>query len=120
MRSGELTLAIEIPPGFARDVLRGGSVQVGAWFDGAMPTRAETVRGYLQGIHQHWLTEQARERLGVTPAGLIDIQTRFRYNPDVRSLPARSEEHTSELQSQSNLVCRLLLEKKKKKNTTTI
>ena len=88
MRSGELTLAIEIPPGFARDVLRGGSVQVGAWFDGAMPTRAETVRGYLQGIHQHWLTEQARERLGVAPAGLIDIQTRFRYNPDVRSLPA--------------------------------
>src|SRR2546427_9344269 len=32
---------------------------------------------------------------------------------------ARSEEHTSELQSQSNLVCRLLLEKKKKKNTLT-
>src|SRR5688572_31374593 len=31
------------------------------------------------------------------------------------SLLARSEEHTSELQSQSNLVCRLLLEKKKKK-----
>src|SRR5688572_32674131 len=30
-------------------------------------------------------------------------------------LPRRSEEHTSELQSQSNLVCRLLLEKKKKK-----
>src|SRR5688572_31788471 len=29
--------------------------------------------------------------------------------------PLRSEEHTSELQSQSNLVCRLLLEKKKKK-----
>src|SRR2546430_13159262 len=32
---------------------------------------------------------------------------------------ARSEEHTSELQSQSNLVCRLLLEKKKKKTITT-
>src|SRR2546427_5770402 len=31
----------------------------------------------------------------------------------------RSEEHTSELQSQSNLVCRLLLEKKKKKNHDT-
>src|SRR5688572_32488642 len=31
----------------------------------------------------------------------------------------RSEEHTSELQSQSNLVCRLLLEKKKNTNTTT-
>src|SRR2546430_8977433 len=32
---------------------------------------------------------------------------------------ARSEEHTSELQSQSNLVCRLLLEKKKKKKRET-
>src|SRR2546430_7254715 len=31
----------------------------------------------------------------------------------------RSEEHTSELQSQSNLVCRLLLEKKKKKQKST-
>src|SRR5688572_32257413 len=36
---------------------------------------------------------------------------RFRSDRNVRS-----EEHTSELQSQSNLVCRLLLEKKKKKN----
>src|SRR5688572_33112855 len=35
-----------------------------------------------------------------------------------RRKPKRSEEHTSELQSQSNLVCRLLLEKKKKKHTT--
>src|SRR2546427_7950127 len=34
-----------------------------------------------------------------------------------RLLPARSEEHTSELQSQSNLVCRLLLEKKKKRQS---
>src|SRR2546427_4242239 len=33
--------------------------------------------------------------------------------------PKRSEEHTSELQSQSNLVCRLLLEKKKKKQHAT-
>src|SRR6478736_3688240 len=36
---------------------------------------------------------------------------------DERRAGGRSEEHTSELQSQSNLVCRLLLEKKKKKNT---
>src|SRR2546427_8764869 len=37
-----------------------------------------------------------------------------KFKPEVRS-----EEHTSELQSQSNLVCRLLLEKKKKKNRRT-
>src|SRR3989475_1217962 len=40
-----------------------------------------------------------------------------RLIPQLRSR-YRSEEHTSELQSQSNLVCRLLLEKKKKKNHT--
>src|SRR5438270_4205082 len=38
-----------------------------------------------------------------------------RNDADLKSF--RSEEHTSELQSQSNLVCRLLLEKKKKKQT---
>src|SRR5688572_32475564 len=38
--------------------------------------------------------------------------------PRAAMRPARSEEHTSELQSQSNLVCRLLLEKKKKKIRT--
>src|SRR2546427_4178454 len=40
-----------------------------------------------------------------------------RPRPQTGQRPAhRSEEHTSELQSQSNLVCRLLLEKKKKQN----
>src|SRR2546430_13649755 len=37
--------------------------------------------------------------------------------PLIDGRSTRSEEHTSELQSQSNLVCRLLLEKKKKKDT---
>src|SRR2546421_9034780 len=40
---------------------------------------------------------------------------RGRRDPADRSRTARSEEHTSELQSRSDLVCRLLLEKKKKK-----
>src|SRR5438309_4843487 len=40
--------------------------------------------------------------------------------PCAPSCPARSEEHTSELQSQFHLVCRLLLEKKKKNNNKTL
>src|SRR5256885_7355653 len=40
-----------------------------------------------------------------------------RGRPESLMTPARSEEHTSELQSPCNLVCRLLLEKKKKKKT---
>lgn len=88
MRSGELALAIEIPPGFGRDIMRDHKVQIGAWIDGAMPTRAETVQGYVQGMHQQWLQEQAREKMGVTMASPAVVQPRFRYNPDVKSLPA--------------------------------
>ncbi|WP_442919891.1 ribosome-associated ATPase/putative transporter RbbA [Methylobacillus sp.] len=88
MRSGELSLAIEIPPGFARDVQRGSRAEIGAWVNGAMPQRAETVQGYVQGMHQQWLQQQAQERLGVTVASAATIETRYRYNPDVRSLPA--------------------------------
>ncbi|QBR00573.1 ribosome-associated ATPase/putative transporter RbbA [Paraburkholderia pallida] len=88
MRSGELALAIEIPPGFARDVARGKPVQIGVWIDGAMPQRAETVRGYVQGMHQGWLLQQAKQRLGADAHAAVSVETRFRYNPDVRSLPA--------------------------------
>ncbi|GAB2703589.1 ribosome-associated ATPase/putative transporter RbbA [Aliiglaciecola aliphaticivorans] len=88
MRSGELALAIEIPPGFSRDVLRGQNVQIGAWLDGAMPQRAETVQGYVQGMHQHWLLAQVSERGGASMTGNASVETRFRYNPDVKSLPA--------------------------------
>ncbi|SDD30745.1 ribosome-associated ATPase/putative transporter RbbA [Paraburkholderia lycopersici] len=88
MRSGDLSLALEIPPNFARDVERGNPVQIGVWIDGAMPQRAETIRGYVQGMHAAWLADQGLHRLGVAPAAQVDIETRFRYNPDVKSLPA--------------------------------
>ncbi len=89
MRSGELSLAIEIPSGFARDVQRGTPVQIGAWIDGAMPQRAETVQGYVQGMHQGWLIDIAKTRFGQDiTAGAASIETRFRYNPDVKSMPA--------------------------------
>ncbi len=88
MRDGKLSLAIEIPPGFGRDVMRNRPVQIGVWIDGAMPTRAETLQGYVEGNHQSWLAQQARERFGVAATDNVAIQIRFRYNPDVRSLPA--------------------------------
>ena len=88
MRSGELALAIEIPPGFARGVERGAPAQIAAWVDGAMPMRAETVQGYVQGMHQGWLADQAVHRLGVKIPNPVSIETRYRYNPDVKSLPA--------------------------------
>src|SRR5207248_10135664 len=47
-------------------------------------------------------------------------RTRPRDQPRARTRPCRSEEHTSELQSPYDLVCRLLLEKKKKKKNNHI
>ncbi|BAL95181.1 ribosome-associated ATPase/putative transporter RbbA [Rubrivivax gelatinosus] len=88
MRAGEIALAVEIPPGFERDLLHGRTPTLGVWIDGAMPTRAETVRGYVQAMHLQWLATQARERLGATLAAPSSIELRYRYNPDVRSLPA--------------------------------
>ncbi|WP_255405983.1 ribosome-associated ATPase/putative transporter RbbA [Novosphingobium sp. CF614] len=88
MRRGELALAIEIPPGFGRDLLRGRQIAIAAWFDGAMPQRAETVQGYIQGLHQHWLDEQTSMRAGANSTSDISVENRFRYNPDVASLPS--------------------------------
>jgi ribosome-dependent ATPase len=89
MSTGEISLAIEFPPDFSRSVKRGGRVEIGAWVDGAMPMRAETVRGYVQGMHQSWLQEIAAQmpEWGASADPAV-IETRFRYNPDVRSLPA--------------------------------
>ncbi|KWK98262.1 multidrug ABC transporter ATP-binding protein [Burkholderia ubonensis] len=88
MRSGRLSLAIEIPPDFARNVARGRRVQIGMWIDGAMPLRAETIRGYVAGMHENWLRDEAKRRLGVSLAPAVEIAVRYRYNPDVKSLPA--------------------------------
>lgn len=89
MREGKLSLAIEIPPGFARDIAHGRHVEIAAWIDGAMPTRAETIRGYVHGIHAHWLSSKARESgRSESTTGSVRIETRFRYNPDIKSLVA--------------------------------
>jgi len=88
MRSGELAFAIEIPPRFGRDLARGRTVEIGAWVDGAMPSRADTIRSYLDAMHQQWLSQLAFRAGVTTVADTFSIETRYRYNPDVRSLVA--------------------------------
>ena len=89
MRAGEISLALEIPPNFARDAMRGENVEIGAWVDGAMPTRAETLNGYVQGMHTTWLLQKGRELYGdAAVSGSYQLETRYRYNPDIKSLVA--------------------------------
>src|SRR5205085_3845880 len=66
------------------------------------PEEARRPHAALRALAHHVSAQGARARL-----------------PDGSHVPVRSEEHTSELQSQSNLVCRLLLEKKNKSKTHT-
>src|SRR2546430_12486239 len=61
----------------------------------------------------HTMTGESK----IAPWARSDTSNRAPAGPTPAT--ARSEEHTSELQSQSNLVCRLLLEKKKKKSIHT-
>jgi len=90
MRNGEISLAIEIPPGFGRDVARGrATAEIGAWIDGAMPSRAETVLGYVRGMHAAWLQQKSRALRGDTGAAPdFQLAVRYRYNPNLASLVA--------------------------------
>lgn len=87
LRRGEISLAVEIPPGFGRDLKRGASPQVAFWVDGAMPSRAQTIIGYVQGIHATYL-QQLAQASGNDDSRPVEVALRYRYNPDVRSLPA--------------------------------
>ena len=88
MKSGELSLAVEIPPEFSQKLHKGEQVEIGAWIDGAMPSRAETIQGYVTGIHLKWLLQQASQASQVQSTSSINVESRYLYNPDVRSLVA--------------------------------
>lgn len=88
MRSGQISLAIEIPPNFGRDLKRGDRPEIGAWVDGAMPTRAETIQGYVKGMHNEYLQRLAQYSSQPQAASAAAVEVRYRYNPDVESLKA--------------------------------
>jgi len=89
MRSGELSVALEIPFDYGRDLRRGRRPEIGVWIDGSMPYRGETVRGYVQGLHYQYLNDVAA-RVGMAQllALPIDIEARYRYNQDFKSIYA--------------------------------
>ena len=86
LKSGAIKAAIEIPPGFGRDLAAGRPVWIGAWVDGAMPYRAETIRGYLEAMHQLYLSDPAVTRAQAAAPARIEI--RFKYNQNFESVYA--------------------------------
>lgn len=88
LKSGDISAAIEIPPSFGVDIKRGRPVWVSALIDGAMPFRAETIRGYLQGMHQLYLGDPAVKTTQPAASPPATIETRFKYNQDFDSIYA--------------------------------
>jgi ribosome-dependent ATPase len=88
LQSGEIKLAIEIPPGFGRDLARGRRPEVSVWLDGSLPFRADTSRSYVEVAHQHYLAMRAQRdplRAYHDPSQWplrppLDLEVRMRYN----------------------------------------
>jgi ribosome-dependent ATPase len=88
MQSGAISAAIEIPPGFGRDIARGRPASVAAVIDGAMPFRAQTIRSYLLNMHQLFLADLARRGIVRVAAQPATLAIRFKYNQDFDSIYA--------------------------------
>lgn len=88
LQSGELALALHIPPGFGRALQRGTQPEIGAWIDGAMPLRGETIRGYALGMHLSTLSQWLGQASGSALSVPAQVAVRFRYNPELKSLVA--------------------------------
>ena len=89
LEANDISLAIEIPPLFGRDLRRGGRPEVSALVDGANPLRAETIKQYVAGVHGTFLRDPAQD-IGGTHSGTnsADIQVRYLYNPTFESIYA--------------------------------
>jgi ribosome-dependent ATPase len=86
LKSDEVSLVLEIPPGFARDLKRDRQQEVLAYVDAAMTFRGETVAQYVQGIHNHMLKEASDVVSGKPLRYVANIQDRYMYNPTFESI----------------------------------
>ncbi|NHQ75410.1 ribosome-associated ATPase/putative transporter RbbA [Roseovarius gahaiensis] len=81
LRSGDVALALVIPPDFGRDLLAGERPEVALWLDGSNTVRAESARRYAEATFTGFLAEMSQTETGQRP-GLYPatIEPRFRYN----------------------------------------
>lgn len=89
LQSHEVTLVVEVPPGFGRDLQGGRRPDVAFYIDGAQPFTAENVRGYVRGIVLEHAVRLARETPGAQNLTLpARLEPRFSYNQEFRSIYA--------------------------------
>jgi ribosome-dependent ATPase len=88
LQSGVAALVIEIPPGFGKELLRGHQPTISLWLDGANPSRANTARGYAEGVTQSFVGSVMRHEAASTSQPQVNLEPRFLYNQDFRSVYA--------------------------------
>jgi ribosome-dependent ATPase len=88
LRNGELRFAIEIPNGFERELRQGRRPEVATYIDAAVPFRAETSRGYVEGTHAAYEATQRRVAGIAPPRQAINMQPRALYNQSFSSVYA--------------------------------
>ena len=87
LRSGKLSILVEIPPDFGRHLLLGWQPEIGVLIDGAMPFKAETSAGYIDGLMLQEL--QAMAAASPQASGLslpMSVSTRFHFNQSFKSV----------------------------------
>jgi len=88
LQADDISLVLEMPPNFGRNLRRGNAPEVLAGVDGANTFRGETISQYVRGVHQTMLRDPA-SGLGTTPKPqTADIEERYMYNPTFESLYA--------------------------------
>ncbi len=89
LRTKDVSLVIEIPSGYGRQLIAGQRPEVALFIDGAQPFTAENIRGYSRGILLEHAMRFAREQPGLSlPKLPATLEPRFTYNQDFRSIYA--------------------------------
>ncbi len=86
LQSDDISLVLEIPPNFGRDVRKGSKPDVSAQVDGANPFRGETIAQYAQGVHNTMLSDPAIGLDTGEKKFTANIQDRYMYNPTFESI----------------------------------
>jgi ribosome-dependent ATPase len=87
LQSGDVSLVLEIPPGFGKDFRRGSGPEALAQVDGAMPFRGDTIEQYVRSVHDSLMRDPASGLEAAAPQRYTaDIEERYLYNPTFESI----------------------------------
>ncbi|SIO60448.1 ribosome-dependent ATPase [Singulisphaera sp. GP187] len=89
LQSNDISVGIEMPPRFGRNLRKGSPLEVSAVVDGANPSRAETIKQYVEGVNASHYEDLYRRKYGQVPNSFAsDMQMRYTYNPTFESIYA--------------------------------